>query len=163
MRDTVSRVAVGVLGLVAIVFVTWSTRDTIDSGLAAVGAAAILILNLLMVLVVLRRVLSHGTVTLQTLYGAACAYVLIGLAFGSLYSFVDSVGSALVFGRPVNRAAYSYFSFMTLTTTGYGDYTPQTALAQRIAVVEAVTGELFVAMTIAGLVALYIRGNQPDN
>jgi Ion channel len=92
--------------------------------------------------------------------GAICVYLLIGLAWASLFETLDSVvpGS---FRFPADTAwatpgtvRYRYFSFVTLATLGYGDVTPQTALAGTLAALEAVSGQLYIGITVARLVAL---------
>ncbi len=92
--------------------------------------------------------------------GAICVYVLIGLGWASVYEILDDVipGS---FRFPADTAwvtqdavRYRYFSFVTLATLGYGDVTPVTALAGTLASLEAVAGQLYVAITVARLVAL---------
>ena len=55
---------------------------------------------------------------------------------------------------------FSYFSFTTLTTVGFGDYTAATDIARRIAVIEAVLGQVFIATTLARLVSLYKSGER---
>ena len=142
--------------LVVAVLVTAPLASSSDAA-SAVGAAALVAVYVLMLAVVLQRVLSHQEVNIQTLLGAVCAYVLIGLAFAPVYILLDSVGGAPVFGQPVPRSVYGYFSFVTMTTVGYGDYTARTALGQRLAVLEAVVGQLYLATTIARLVSLYTR------
>jgi hypothetical protein len=68
-----------------------------------------------------------------------------------------------VFGDTVDESVFSYFSFTTLTTVGFGDYTAMTDLARRIAVIEAVLGQVFIATTLARLVSLYKSGGTaPD-
>jgi voltage-gated potassium channel len=92
--------------------------------------------------------------------GAICVYVLIGLAWASVYETLDTVvpGS---FRFPVDTAwatpgalRYRYFSFVTLATLGYGDVTPVTVLAGTLASIEAVGGQLYIGITVARLVAL---------
>jgi voltage-gated potassium channel len=92
--------------------------------------------------------------------GAICVYLLIGLAWASLFETLDFVipGS---FRFPADTAwatpgtvRYRYLSFVTLATLGYGDVTPQTALAGTLAALEAVTGQLYIGITVARLVAL---------
>ena len=92
--------------------------------------------------------------------GAICVYLLIGLAWASLFETLDSVvpGS---FRFPADTAwatpgtvRYRYLSFVTLATLGYGDVTPQTALAGTLAALEAVSGQLYIGITVARLVAL---------
>ena len=101
--------------------------------------------------------------------GAVCVYLLIGLAWAKLYETLDAVvpGS---FRFPANSAwetaglsRYTYVSFITLATVGYGDVTPGTPLAGTLAWLEAVTGQLYLAITVARLVALSLTdARDPD-
>lgn len=63
----------------------------------------------------------------------------------------------------MTRASHRYFSFVTLTTLGYGDIVPATPLARILAVLEATTGVLCVAITVARLVAAYQRADGGEN
>ena len=92
--------------------------------------------------------------------GAICVYLLIGLAWASVYETLDGVipGS---FRFPADTGwavssslRYRYFSFVTLATLGYGDVTPVTVLAGTLASLEAVAGQLYIGITVARLVAL---------
>ena len=92
--------------------------------------------------------------------GAVCVYLLIGLAWASLFETLDFVAPGS-FRFPADTAwatpgtaRYRYFSFVTLATLGYGDVTPQTTLAGTLAALEAVTGQLYIGITVARLVAL---------
>jgi hypothetical protein len=105
-------------------------------------------------------VLRHEHVTLQTLYGAVCAYFLIGLMFSALYGAMNDLADSPIFGKQVARSVFSYFSFTTLTTVGFGDYTIVTDLGRRMAVMEAVIGQVFIATTLARLVSLYKSGGR---
>jgi hypothetical protein len=86
--------------------------------------------------------------------------------FSGIYGAIDDLGSTPVFGDAVDQSVFSYFSFTTLTTVGFGDFTATTDLARRIAVIEAVLGQVFIATTLARLVSLYKSGGgvqtQPD-
>jgi hypothetical protein len=144
---------VGLLALGGIASVVLaSVSGEIPNGLAEV--AAVIVLAAILV-AVLDRVLRHRRVTLQTLYGAMCAYFLIGLMFGSVYRAIDELTDASLFGEPVDVSVYSYFSFTTLTTLGFGDYTAVTDLGRRLTMIEAVMGQLFIATTLARLVSVY--------
>jgi hypothetical protein len=127
--------------------------------------AGVVVLGALLV-ALLDRVLRHEHVTIQTLFGAVCAYFLIGLMFSGIYGAIDNLGPTPVFGDPVDQSVFSYFSFTTLTTVGFGDFTATTDLARRVAVIEAVLGQVFIATTLARLVSLYKSGgtapDQPD-
>jgi voltage-gated potassium channel Kch len=105
-------------------------------------------------------------VTGHRIRGAIVTYLLIGLVFSLAYSLIDALvpGSFAVAGSattPVAGGAESdlrwvYYSLVTLTTLGYGDITPISELARRLAVLEALIGQLFVAVLIARLVSLEI-------
>ncbi len=92
--------------------------------------------------------------------GSVCVYVLIGLAWAKVYETLDDVAPGS-FRFPADTGwatpsplRYSYFSFVTLATLGYGDVTPVTVLAGTLAWMEAITGQLYLAITVARLVAL---------
>ena len=123
----------------------------------AYGVASLLgaIVVLAILVSVLMRVLRHRAVTIQTLFGALCAYVLIGFLFSDIYGVFSGFGSQPLFGESVPRSVYSYFSFVTLTTVGYGDYTVKAEIARRFVAMEAILGQVFIATTLARLVALY--------
>lgn len=127
------------------------------SGISEVAAAVILCVLLA---AVLDRVLRHEHVTIQTLLGAVCAYFLIGLMFSAVYGAINDFSDTPVFGEPVERSVFSYFSFTTLTTIGFGDFTAVTDIGRRIAVIEGVLGQVFIATTLARLVSLYKSGGR---
>jgi ion channel len=115
----------------------------------------------------IRTLLEHQTVQRHTLYGAACAYLLVGLSFTALYIVLEHVHPpALVadlarLGRAdLAWADVVFFSFMTLTTVGYGDITPVSPEARLVALFEAVAGVFFLAFLVARLIASY-RADEP--
>ena len=118
-----------------------------------------------MVIRLLGYLIRGRRVTLDKLFGAASVYLLLGIAWGSLYVLVDALapGSFEVAegAIPTDGAEtpdYFYFSFVTLTTLGYGDITPVSPFLRPIVVLEALTGVLYLALLVARLVSLY----QPD-
>jgi hypothetical protein len=143
------------VGTAAIVLVAMS-GDT-ASGIGEI--AGVVVLAALLV-AVLDRVLHHEQVSVQTLFGAVCAYFLIGLMFSAVYGALNDFSNTPVFGEPVDRSVFSYFSFTTLTTVGYGDFTAVTDIARRIAMIEAVLGQVFIATTLARLVSMYKSGRR---
>ncbi len=140
----------GGVGAIAIAL-TWATDD-LTAGVGAIAAAVVLVVLLI---AVLDRVLQHRRVSIQTLYGAVCAYFIIGLTFSCVYAVLDSFGPDPLFGEEVAKSVFSYFSFTTLTTVGFGDYTAVTNLGRRLVAIEAVTGQVFIATTLARLVSMY--------
>jgi Ion channel len=109
------------------------------------------------VVVIVRRVLSFGTVTLQSIYGALSAYLVIGLMFASFFAAINDLGSEDFFvnHEPASTQTFQYFSFTTLTTLGYGDFTAAGNGGRAVAILEALTGQIFLATLVARLVAAY--------
>jgi Ion channel len=134
-------------------FAFTSGTDT-GFGVASIWTALVLLLT---VGVILRRVLSMPIVSLQSIFGAVSAYMLIGFMYASIYAAMDRLESAPFFanGQPANSRTFQYFSFVTLTTTGYGDFTAATNLGRAVAVMEAIGGQVFLATLVARLVASY--------
>jgi len=98
----------------------------------------------------------------EAVYGIVCVYLLIGVTFGTLYDFLETVrpGSfemtvPLAAGGGIGFRNMLFFSFMTLTTIGYGDIIPVTFQAQSLATIEGVVGVLYVAVLIARIVGIY--------
>jgi voltage-gated potassium channel len=112
--------------------------------------------------VTLSRILHHRKVTWETVLGALCAYVLIGLLFAFLYLAVDALRSGPFFAQPGPhpQSEYLYFSFVALTTLGFGDLSPETGLPQALTVTEAVLGNVFLVTLVARLVTLWVRQDE---
>jgi voltage-gated potassium channel len=101
-------------------------------------------------------------VSLDSVFGVVCGYLLLGMAWGVLYSMLDTVrpGSFEVGSRLAEQVQadhsriglFTYYSFITLTTVGYGDVTPLSTPARTCAWLEALTGQFYLAVLVAGLV-----------
>jgi hypothetical protein len=130
------------------------TGTEVGDGVAALWKGLIL---LLAVVLIVSRVLAKPTVTVQSIYGALSAYVLIGMMFASFYAAIKYLGGGGFFtgGQPANTQTFQYFSFSTLTTLGYGDFTSAVNGGRAVAVLEAMTGQIFLATLVARLVSAY--------
>jgi Ion channel len=111
-------------------------------------------------------VLSKGAVTAEKIYGALCVYLLIGLTWGFMFLTLEGVqpGSfSLGQGQPTridkDPATLVYFSFITLSTVGYGDITPLSPPARSFAFLEAIIGQIYLAVLVARLVGLHIASS----
>jgi hypothetical protein len=122
------------------------------------------LLLLAAVIMVVRRVLARPTVTIQSIYGALCAYLITGLMFASWYTAIGHLSTSGFFadGQHADPQTYQYFSFTTLTTLGYGDFTAAGSGGRAVAVVEALTGQVFLATLVARLVAAYRSPDRPE-
>jgi Ion channel len=109
--------------------------------------------------ITLSRILHHRRITYETVLGALCAYVLIGLLFAFLYLAVADLRDGPFFAQPGEHAQseYLYFSFVALTTLGFGDLSPSVGLPQALTVLEALFGQIFLVTLVARLVTLWVR------
>jgi Ion channel len=127
--------------------------DGPGAGVANLWTALIL---LLAAVLIVRRVLARPEITLQSIYGAISAYLVLGLMFAAFYAAMYRFGGNTFFAQGKHLGdtrTFQYFSFVTLTTTGYGDYTAAGSGGQAVAVIEAITGQIFLATLVARLVA----------
>ncbi|MGH7788745.1 MAG: potassium channel family protein [Candidatus Binatia bacterium] len=164
-----SRTVAIAFGSVAIasVAIHWVHYATKDPALDALNAIGTLIACGMLAAIVLVQVFREGSITLHRVQGAICVYLLLGMMWAAIYAliFVHDP-NAFDFGRtgtPTSairaRVRFVYFSLTTLTTVGYGDITAVSPIARSMAMLEAVTGQLFPAILIARLVSmeLYYR------
>jgi Ion channel len=116
----------------------------------------------------LMRLTRQAGVTIQVVSGALALYLVVGLLFASIIGFVDTVESGAYFtqGKNVTNGERVYYSFTVLTTTGFGDYTAAQPFGHALAVLEMLTGQLYL-VTVIGIVVGNFAGrrmrNQPDD
>ena len=115
---------------------------------------------------ILSGVLTSKRVTVDTIFGAICGYLMIGLTFAAIYALLVAIDpTSLRFLEPLEAANLRlleerrffrliYYSFVTITTTGYGDINPISPAAQLFSVIEAMIGQFYIAILIARLVAI---------
>jgi ion channel len=102
---------------------------------------------------VTRDLVRRGTVTAQTVFGALSLYVLLGMLFGLLYQFIADVTDAAFFGRGDGTSGeHVYYSFVAISTTGFGDLAPATGIGRALTVLEILLGELYLVTVVAVLV-----------
>ena len=117
--------------------------------------------------VLLWQALGGTTVTTDTIAGAICAYLILGVVWALVFSLIEFAhpGAFLVNGAPLGvrpgvqhilRQELLYMSLVTLSTVGYGDIVPAIAPARMLAALEAVMGQLYLAVLIARLVGLRV-------
>ena len=97
----------------------------------------------------------RAIVDIRTVMGAICIYLLIGTMYAFLYASIGLIGSQPFFAQPhsARLPIYLYFSYVTQTTVGYGDYTAATDLGRALATSEALLGQLYLVTVIAVLVS----------
>ena len=177
-RSRVALVIATIVGLPAFVLFWTSeipgierimSRDWFDGGRYFLMATFLSIIGLLILWYVMRS----ARITVNTLCGAISVYLLMGLIGGMLYAGLDHVDyHSFQFanilkrdasGQPIDWYQRSglllYYSFVTQTTVGYGDIAPITASARTLSAIQAVLGQMYLAVLIARLVGLHIAVN----
>ena len=154
VRPSVLRGAALVVALVAAASLTRALEGRVDdrsvriaNGLLVAVAPPAVFLG------VVRELRGRGAVTLDTVLGVLCAYMLLGMFFASLYGAIDRVGGAPFFAHnaPGTTAHFLYFSFTTLATLGYGDLVARSNLGHTLSVAEALIGQIYL-VTIVSLI-----------
>jgi len=146
--------------LVGAVVVGVIVAEVVGSGSTAVAFAAIangLLVAFTPPAVVVgigRNLRATGTVTLTVVFGVLCLYMLAGLFFAFVYVAMQNLGGAPFFssGAAAISSRAVYFSFVTLTTVGYGDFTARTNLGHTLAVIEALLGQIYLVTVVAAIV-----------
>ena len=143
-----------------------------QAALVPVNLALWTVIALLAAASALRFALGARLVDREHLYAGLSAYLLAGIFFGVFYWVLERTwsGSLAISGEGVQSnvslTLAIYYSFVTLTTLGYGDVVPRSEMARGLATIEAVAGQLYLAVMIARLVSLYVsgvgKGNQRD-
>jgi hypothetical protein len=115
---------------------------------------------------IVQSIFTSRDVSLDSIFGAICGYLLLGVAWALTYAmihtadpgsfqFSDSIRQPMEQGD-YSRNVFIYYSFVTLTTVGYGDVTPASMPARTLSWIEAMTGQLYLAILIAGLMSALV-------
>jgi hypothetical protein len=145
----------------ATLLVRWASWIFATSSLAVWGEIATLVTLGILCYVVLRLVVRRGPVTTQRIEGAIAVYVLLGLTWAHAYGLVALWHPGAFTGAVEGPLRWTYYySFVTLTTMGYGDIMPVHPIARALAVLEAMTGQLYLAIMLARLVSLEVQSRR---
>jgi hypothetical protein len=101
----------------------------------------------------IRRVRSEGVVSVHTMFGVLCIYLLVGMLFGFAYGAIGEISSDPFFAQQSTADAsdYLYFSYTTMTTTGFGDLTAATNVGRSFVIIEELIGQIYL-VTLVGLI-----------
>jgi hypothetical protein len=152
-----------IIGLPVMFFLSLSrATGDVGTGIADIWTGLVLLAAAVMIV---HRVLTFGAVTLQSIYGAFSAYLVIGFMFAAFFAAIYHFSGDHFFanGQPGNTQTFQYFSFTTLTTLGYGDFTALENSGRAVAVLEALTGQVFLATLVARLVAAFRTSGDQQN
>ncbi len=155
-RSTVIALSLAIPTLVAI----WTREFSGGITIEVFSSALSIIFFSYTLIVLLSFLLKSKRVTPDVIYAALIGYLLMGLMWASIYSLIDTItpGSFSVLqGWTENpRLVHLYFSYVTLTTLGYGDISPLTAPAYSFSILEAIIGQIYLTVLVARLVGMHI-------
>ena len=122
---------------------------------ARIGPAVVMAIGVVAVVTISRQVLSRPLPDTTSIAASACAYLLIGYSFASLYLLIDRIADSafLSSGEVLTPESAVYFSFVALTTLGFGDLTPAASSGRTLVTLEAMAGQFYIAIAVARLVA----------
>jgi voltage-gated potassium channel Kch len=134
---------------VAVAATVWASfGGRLATGIASLSGAGLLLLIPVAIVVEFRRNLE---VTMQSVLAVLCVYVVLGMLFATLAAAVGDLGGRPYFAnlQTATTADYTYFSFVTLATVGYGDLVPVTQLGRVLAVLEGLSGQIYLVTVVA--------------
>ncbi len=138
----------------------WTNRFLEIPSLVLVGDCFGIAFLVFLVAVILSFVFREQEVTVNVIYGAIVVYLLIAIMWAFVFSVLESIhpGSFKIGEGQIEagRPLFIYYSFVTITTLGYGDITPVTAPANSFSFLEAVTGQIYLVILVARLVGIHI-------
>ena len=152
------RVLVAIVAALAAVTAAALAKAVSSDGLLG---AAFLVDGLLLTVAavtILRRVVLAADVDFRTILGAISVYLILGLLFSFAYAAIDRLQSGAFFGKSLQTGDYVFFSFTTLTTTGYGNLVPAGQPGRMLSGLDMLIGQIFLVTLIAGLVSLWRPG-----
>jgi hypothetical protein len=151
-------VVVVVVGFVASLLTLGTDESSSGGVMALVSALLVGVAPVAIAASIIRR----RVIDVRTVLGALCIYVLLGMLWSFVYTGVGDLGTQPFFAEPAkgSTADYLYFSYVTLTTVGYGDLTAAGGLGRALAVLEALIGQIYLVTIVALLVSNLGRGRR---
>jgi hypothetical protein len=146
----ISCVAVlGALGLLV------GSGEVDDAASRLVSLMLVLLAPLAILRGLIRQAREAGAITVRTMSGTLCVYLLIGMAFAFIYGAIEALTNEPFFAQipTADQSDFLYFSFVTMTTTGFGDLTAATSLGHSFVILEALTGQIYLVTVVALIVA----------
>ena len=153
-------VIVGLLLASVMLASMWIQYSYPSKPIAAVGMIAGALFTAVVLSNILDFIFKSEGVSREIIYAAILLYLLAALLWAFLYTFLELVDPAsfnIDLGQPQGYLlVFQYYSFVTITTLGYGDITPVTEVAKAITVLEAVVGQLYLVVAVAWLVGMHV-------
>jgi len=161
-----SRIIILLLVLPSLLII-WVRFFVVTEQILFAAAVSQVFFNAYMIFIIIYYIFETGLVTRNIIAAALIAYLFIGLLGANLYLLVElvypgsfSIPHEIVLKDP---SVFKYFSFVTLTTLGYGDISPISSQARSLSILEAFVGQIYLAVLIARLVGLTSAGSVQEN
>ena len=134
----------------------------------AIGLSVSFLFLLLSICLAIKHILFSGKITSNKIIGSLCIYLLIGIIWGLIYIFIamlftDAFSGITQVSEYSQMSEYVYYSFVTLTTLGYGDISPAIPIARTFAFLEAICGQFYLAILVASLVGAYLADHNKSD
>ena len=153
-------VIAGVLFAMVMLASLWLQYFFQNKGIAAFAMIAGILFISVVIASILGFMFKSGEVNREVIYAAILLYLLAALLWAFLYTFLELVDSAsfnIDLDHPQSYLlVFQYYSFVTITTLGYGDITPVTEVAKAISVLEAIVGQIYLVVVVAWLVGMHV-------
>jgi hypothetical protein len=155
----ITRVTGAIIGVIVLAAVVVLPEGSGGNELKGAFFVVGLLLVVVAPVVIVRGLVVRPVIDARTVLGALCVYVLLGMAFAFTYGAVDAFSSGPFFAQHVHATIsdFLYFSFVTLTTVGYGDLSAAGGLGRGLAVLEALLGQIYLVTVVAVLVGTLSR------
>jgi hypothetical protein len=155
-----SHIIIAAILFIPTILALWSEEIPISNTLVTIGYICGLVLFAFAVISILVYIFSAQVVTRQTISAAIVVYLLIALMWTFIYRLIEILypaSFAIAHAKLLDAEnIYLYFSLVTITTLGYGDITPIGRQAASLAVLEAVTGQMYLVVVVAWFVGMYV-------
>jgi hypothetical protein len=155
VKRRILRVALALIPLITLLSIALMFVGSDDTA-TLVNRLFTILLVVVAPMAILKRLVEHPVISLNTFYGAVCVYLLIAMFFATTFGLIAIVEGRQFFAQLSGVAPsetpsidYLYFSFVTITTTGYGDFTAATDVGRMTAIVEAIFGQLYLITVVA--------------
>jgi hypothetical protein len=160
----IERIAIGIaIGLFVAAAAAVIGTDQVGSDSARlISVVLIALAPAAIVYGVVREFRERGVMTLHTMFGGLCLYLLLGIFFANSLEAVQSLSNVQMLNPASDVTSdFLYFSFVSLTTTGFGDVTAATSLGRSFAITEALTGQIYLVTVVALIVSNLGRARRP--
>lgn len=154
------------------IFLTWLEIFLVNDGIKLAAFFSFFCFNVFITVFMIRHVARHKNVSVTILINSINGYLLIGVLGAVLLAMVEILqdfflhldGGAINFAGSTSQGFhdYLYFSFVTMTTLGYGDITPVSSFAKSVTILIAVMGQLYLTMLVAMLVGKFLSRSEQD-